>query len=605
MDDFVREDLDEDIPAEARRHLQEAATAEARWREDAKEDLMFRTGDQWPEKILRDREVAGQPSLTFNLIPKFIRQITGDARQNKPAIDVHPVDSKSDKLTARVIKGITRHIEYNSKADATYIEGLEQSTLTGQGYWQVTTRYVDDESFDQDIVIEPIHNPLSVYFDPLSKKPTREDAMWAMVREWINKDVYKQLYGNKVKPQKDALDAVNDANKDMEWFSDDAVAVANYYKKEPKKYTLNHWSYPTVDGEKADIVLKEEEPEPVGATLVKSREVEAFEVYCYKITGYEIIEKTKIPGKYIPIIPVNGEVINLEGMSYRHGIVRFMKDPQRFWNYWLTMATEQVALAPKAPWLVTPEMIEGFQNEWDNAGSANYPYLKFRPDPAAPGASPRRESPPQLSPAYPVLLQIAQNGLNDTTGIYKPALGQESNETSGRAILARQREGDTGSYVYIDNWVSAIEFTGVVILSMIPEVYDTARIVRIVGDDDEISMVPINQLINVEGVNHLYDLTVGRYDVRISTGPSYTTKRIETANSMLEFVRIYPAAAPLLGDLIAKNMDWPDADEVAGRLAQAAGMQSQGSAPGPTGGPGQGPIIPGGAPITQPGPPIA
>jgi hypothetical protein len=442
-----------------------------------------------------------------------------------------------------------------------------------------------------------------------------------MEKEWINKEVYKELYGNKADGGSPMAIDTGQGDQDLQWYSDDAVAVANYYKKIPVKKTIRHVRYPIVsdtptltgEPEMGDIILGPDEPMPLGAELVKSREVEEYKIKCYKITGNEVIEVTDIPGRMLPIIPVNGETVNVEGVRYRHGIVRFMKDPQRFWNYWLTMATEQVALAPKAPWLVTPEMIEGYKNEWDAAGSANYPYLLYRPDPSSPGSKPSREQPPQLSPAYPVLLQIAQQGLNDTTGVYKPSLGQESNETSGRAILARQREGDTGTYVYIDNWIQAIEHTGVVIVNMIPEVYDTARVVRIVGEDDEISMVPINQVMNIEGMDHVYDLTAGKYDVRISTGPSYASKRIEIANSMLEFLRIYPAAAPLLGDLIAKNMDWPESDEVAARLAQASGQGQppQPGAPGPipgaqpqtnpTGGP---PIIPGGAPITQQGPPI-
>ena len=306
------------------------------------------------------------------------------------------------------------------------------------------------------------------------------------------------------------------------------------------------------------------------------------------ITGNEELKSSIEPGSYIPLIPVLGESVNVDGKEYLHGIVRFSKDPQRHYNYWMTMGTEQIALQPKIPWLVTPTMIEDYQTEWDNSAEMNYPYLRYKPDPMSPNAVPSRAQPPTLSSAYVQMMSNAKEGLNDTTGIFKPSLGQPSNEQSGRAILARQKEGDTSTYVYIDNWVKSITYAGEVLLDRIPKIYDAARVVRIIDDKDEEQMVPINQDESIDGLERIYDLSVGKYDVRVMTGPSYLTKKTEMANSMLEFMRIYPAAAPVLGDLIAKAMDWEGADEVAERLKALA--QHQGLLP-----PDQ-PEVPGAAP---------
>jgi hypothetical protein len=257
----------------------------------------------------------------------------------------------------------------------------------------------------------------------------------------------------------------------------------------------------------------------------------------------------------------------------------------------MTMGTEQIALAPKIPWIVTNTMIENYANEWDTANEANYPYLRYTPDPAAPGAKPERLPPPELSPAYVQMMQMSSQGLNDTTGQFKPSLGQESNETSGRAILARQKEGDTSTYVYIDNWVKAVTYTGKILIDLIPKIIDTERVVRIINDQDEEEMITVNNA-EPDGVERIYDLSVGKYDVRVITGPSYTTKKIEMANSMIEFMRIYPSAAPILGDLIANAMDWEGADVVAERLKALA--QHQGLLPPDPGS--QPPAPPGGQP---------
>ena len=595
---------DTDILSQAVRHVTDAITAESTFRDEALEDLKFRIGDQWPDKIKKERESVGQPCLQFNLIPKFIRQVTGDARQNVPSIKVIPVDRFADKNTAAIFKGMIRHIEYHSDASDVYVHGLEQAATIGRGWWQITTDYVDHESFDQEIYLKRVDNPLSVYVDPMATGPCYVDAEWMCIREWVNIETFKRDYPD-TDPQPGNVSIIDGLDREH-WYSEDSLCKAAYWVKEPAKRKLLHVTITQPGKAPYDSTIFEDDShlETVkqfsNVEIVKSREVNAFKVKCYIIVGHEILDVKEWSGQYIPLIPCIGESVNVDGNEYLHGIVRFAKDPQRHYNYWMTMGTEQIALAPKIPYLVTGTMIEDFQSEWDTAHESAYPYLRYKPDPQAPGAKPERLPPPELSPAYVQMMQISQQGLNDATGQFKPSLGQESNETSGRAILARQKEGDTGTYVYIDNWVKAVTHTGKVLIDLIPKIYDTPRVVRIINDKDEEEMISVNNDAP-EGVDRIYDLTVGKYDVRVITGPSYTTKKVEMANSMIEFMRIYPGAAPVLGDLIAKAMDWEGADEVGERLKALA--QHQGLLPPDPGS--QPPAPPGAPPPGQGTPPGA
>jgi hypothetical protein len=610
----VSDDDAADVISEARENLVQCMTAEGDYREKAVSDLNFRVGNQWPAKVMQDREQAGQPCLQFNLIPKFIRQVTGDARQNVPGINVVPENSKASKEVADVLKGVVRYIEHASVASYVYAKGLDSSAASGRGYWRVDTDYTDDDTFDQEIRIFPIVNSMSVYFDPLAVGPCYQNAEWCIVRQWQNKKGFERDNPGK-NSYPDAIEGAIGSQSD--WFKPDAVCIAEYWRKE------------SVDDELLSVKIFPQDPDiqpyettitksdmlkkypDVEITVLKRRKITRPNVVCYTITGNDVIHKRDWPGKFIPIVPVLGEETNVDGKDYLAGIIRDMKDPQQAYNYWMTMLTEQIALAPKVPWVVTDFMIEPYKQEWDNMNNRNYPYVRYRPDPANPGG-PQRQQPAQMSQGYAQMMQFAQGALNDTSGIFKPALGQESNETSGRAILARQKEGDTGTYVYIANWLLSVQYTGQIIVDLIPKIYDTERVLMILDENEEMQQIPVNQQFESEDtpgqkVQKIYDVRLGKYGVKVTSGPSYTTRRQEGANSLMEFMRIYPDAAPVIGDKLAHSMDWDGADEIGDRLKALAIQKgflapdaSTGQPPPQTPQGGTPPQGPGGPPVAGP-----
>lgn len=552
-----------DVLSDVRKRFDVAWQHEQQNREEAREDLQFRAGiGHWPESVKQDRTDKDRPSLTINLTPQFVRQVTGDIRQNQPSIRVRPVDSGSDPDVAEVFTGLIRHIEQASDAQVAYITAADASATCGIGNFRILTEFADDETFEQDIRIRRIRNPFAVYWDPDADEITKSDARWCFVSERLTKEAFLARY-----PDASMVDFEGNTESEdwiSDWWNGETVRIAEYWVKEPTgKKTI---SLPLDDG------------------MERTREVETHRVVRYVVNGAEVLEgPEEWAGKYIPVIPVVGEEVHVGERVVRHGIVRFLKDPQRLFNYWRTAGAEAVALAPKAPWTVTPAMIEGHKDKWDNANRGNPAYLPFNADPEAPTLRPER-----TDPAYPqnAMFQEAQQAsqdMNGVTGIYPPSLGEQSNETSGRAILARQREGDTGTFVYIDNLSRALRHAGVILVDLIPKIYETDRVVRILGEDDTEDFVRLNVPVLNEETGETVFATVladpktgapiykpaldaGKYDVQVTTGPSYSTKRIEAADSMMQFAQAVPQAAAVIADLVAKNMDWPGAEQIAERL---------------------------------------
>lgn len=556
----------------ARERFRLAEEAEDHIRDEALDDLKFRAGEQWPDDIENARKLEKRPCLTINRLPQFIRQVTNDQRQNRPAIQVNPVDDQGDPETAEILQGLVRHIEHNSSADIAYDTAFEHAVTMGFGYFRVITNYVDPMSFDQEILIKRIKNPFTVYFDPTCQEPDYSDAGWAFIVDELTEGNYKEQYPDS------ELASLNDwvsiGDHAPGWLSKNGVRIAEYFVIEQKRKTIVLLS-------DKSVIPKDKLPEtlPEDLTIVAERETLVPVVKWYKINGIEVLEETEWVGKWIPIVPVLGDEIEVDGKRELCGLVRFAKDPQRMYNYWATAETEMIALAPKAPWVMAEGQDEGYERQWDTANTKNYSRLVYKPKSLNGEALP----PPSRNYAEPPVQAITQarlqssDDLKATTGIYDASLGARGNETSGKAILARQREGDVANFHYIDNLTRAIRHLGRILVDLIPRIYDAPRVLRIIGEDGSQKTVQVNQPVQEQGVEKIYDLTTGKYDVIVSVGPSYTSKRQEAVESMMQLTQNYPKLAEIAGDLLVKNMDWPGAKEIAERIRKTLppGMAEQ------------------------------
>lgn len=534
-------------------------------REQAIEDLRFTAGFQWSDAARQERR--GRPMITINRSGQFLRQVSNPIRQNMPTLKVEP-DSDEQRAMSDVVNGLLRRIQYNSSAGHVYASAVEHMVACGIGWFRVTTDYLDDDTFDQEILIKRVFDPLSVYPDPAAREPDRSDMGWCVVSTVMPRETFKKRY------PKAGLASVDPPSNGgggslITWNTSDYVRVAEFWKREERTKTLallrdGQMVELTSMGQKQLAMLKEQ------GLIVNTRQAKDYEVKMHLVGGEDVLDdEYECPCSWIPLIPVIGAEIPLEDGVYRHGIIRFQREPQQLHNYFMSVAAETLGQQPKSPYLVTANMIKRFKGLWDNANRDATPYLPYDPDPQAPSAAPSRIEPPPIPSGLIQMAQMLSDDMKSTTGIYDAALGNRSNETSGVAIGARVQQGEQATFHFVDNLEHSLEHLGRILLDMIPDVYDTERTLKIRGEDDTEKSITINQTVmEFEGQPiKLNDLSETAFkSVRVVLGPSYASKRQEALQNLLQLVQAVPAIAQVGGDIIARNLDFDGADQLAERL---------------------------------------
>lgn len=581
------------ILREAKDRFERCKTWESAWRDRALFDAKFANGDplnawQWDTNVKTER--GARPCLTYNQVRQHNLQVINDARQNKAQIKVTPTGGRATYEAAQVFSGIIRSIEYRSKAVDAYSTAIYHQVETGIGYVRVETDYVDEQSFDLDLWIRRVPNPLSVYMDPDCQLYDKSDAGFAFVFTDMKREDYEAEYGKEQNPAPATLDHTSDG-----WNDKDHVRIAEYWRRNTADSTIHQLSDGTVvrdDDIPADL------RDQIKAMIVNSREVAVPEIEWFKLAGDKVIERREWPGKYIPIVPFIGEETVIDNEMDRKGHTRAQIDAQRIYNYWASAAVEQVALQTKTPYVARIDAIQGREEQWATANVKNWSVLVYNGIDEQGGAipPPARVEPPQMAQAYITGMTIARQDLMSVTGQYQSELGMPSNERSGVAIQQRQRQGDTATYHFIDNQAKGIRQIGRILIDLIPRVYDTRRVVMTLAEDGEENKVAVapdspepHQFIGPGPDGQPQPLTpgdaqkmqedpeqpdpsiifnpnVGTYDVEADVGPAYGTQRQEAANAFAQIMQQNPAAFQIVGDLWAENSDFPNADEFAKRM---------------------------------------
>lgn len=557
---------DEKTLAEAQARFRLAEEAESENRTESLDDLKFAAGDQWDPQIKAARAAKRRPCLTINRLPQHIKQVTNDQRQNRPSIKVHPVDDRGDLDTANIYSGLIKHIEYNSNADAAYDTAFDSAVRGGLGYWRVVTQYVSPLSFDQEILIKRIRNRFSVFFDPFSQEPDGSDANFAFITEDLSEDEYRRAHPKSKLAQQGEWEAAG--NTAPAWMGSKSARVAEYFYKEFREAEIVQLA----GGEVVEKAKLSEFAEQMvmrhgispNLKVIDTRTTQIPVIRWCKLNAVEILDNRDWPGSFIPIVPVYGEELDIDGKRILKGIVRDAKDPQRMLNVWKSAETEVIGLAPKAPYIADAKTIEGFEHIWATANTENHSYLPFNSRPDAP--PPQRQS---FEPAVQAITQaamLAADDLKATTGIHDATLGARSNETSGVAIQRRNTQAQTSNFHFVDNLTRSLRHTGRICIDLIPHIYDASRASRIIGEDGTAEVIRLNEAFEHKGKAVTYDMSVGKYDCTVDVGPSFASKRQEAAASMTEFARAVPQVAAVTADLIAKAQDWPGSQEFAERI---------------------------------------
>lgn len=551
-------------------------------REWALEDLEFLAGDQWDETIKADREAEDKPCLTINVLPQFVGQVIGDRRINKTTIKVRPFKDGTEEI-AEIRSGLIKSIELFSRAERAYDAACEDQVGCGIGGLRVDLEYAGNDVFDQDIFIRHIPNPLAVLWDRMSVDPTGRDAKHCFVTDKLPREVFEKNFPDYPVPT-GGFGTNNQIRSG--WWDSDSVRVTEFWEliDKPAVFAM------MMDGSVEDVTDKDPASyegklwrHPVtGATKVRK----SFRTYArmHLVTGFCILGKPyEVPCTRLPIVRVEGRTVRVGDDRVRFGLVRFAKDSQRLKNYSRSVAAETIALAPQAQWAGPADAFEGLEEHWDRAHLNGAGPLIWNKNASAP---PERLAPPQMPTALLQEAQLYQQDIKDTTGIQDASLGVRSNEVSGKAINARKLEGDVATSMYHDNLNCAIEEVGDIVNQYIPIAYDSTRTIRVIGPDDKHKLMVINGQDDESP-----DITKGKYDVVLETGPSFTTQRQEALDGMMTLFQTAPDLLPLFLDILAKNMDWPGAYEIAERaknmpqIKQLAGEDDQGDGQGQDGQP--------------------
>lgn len=523
-------------------------------RKEALDDKQFVAGEQWDPEVLEHRK--GLPSLTINTVPQFTAQLVGDWRQNRNAVKVVPAED-GDVDIASIRGDLVRGIETKSRASRVYDDAFESMIQCGEGAFRVSVEYAKDDVFDQEIFIRPIDDALSVVWDRMSVDPTGRDARHCFVDDTLPIKEFKRRYGNE-----DISTLSQNAKailRSTGWLNDEEARITEHWRMIERDRLLALFADGSVHVMEAETVddLIEQHGKPI-----QTRIAPCLYAQMHLVTGFALLEG---PYEYklnrLPIVRMTGRIVNIAGRRVRYGLVRFMKDAVRLRNFWRSVAAEQLGYAPKAQWIATESAVEGREDEFRKAHMSRDPLLVVN-DEAIIGQNIERITPPEPQMALLNEAQVNAQDMKDITGIHDASLGIKSNETSGKAILARQREGDVASFTYYDNGDASILEAGDVVNQLIGQIYDATRIIRTIGEDESIKFYKINDPSDPRSPN----LATGTYDVVLTTGSSYTTRRIEAAEAMMNAVQVYPEIMQIAGDLVVKAQDWPGADELSERL---------------------------------------
>jgi Phage P22-like portal protein len=556
------------------------------------EDLNFvynsEAQGQWDPVVLQNRR--GRPSYTFNRVIGPVNMVVADMRQSRPNGKVRPLSGGASQAVADILAGLCRSIEQQSRADGIYKQQYKYAVAGGYGAWRIMPEYMDDDSFDQVLRIIDIPNPQTVLFDPECNDPCAGDAMRAIVSDRISLDKYRALYvpqgEGDAHGRGDAPSGFGDVNgmsfqmsrDSYGWFTDKEVRVAEYFERVPSRKKIALMSNGDVIEHTPALQAADEHHKTSGfgpdkaIRIMRTRSSVAWQVMWVKVDGTHVLEgPIMYKWKRIPIVRCPGRYVNIDGRKKLQSLIRHSKDAARAYNSRASDIIERSALLPKAPYLVTENMISGYEAAWQQANVEPRPYLPYKIDmnaaKAGIKAGPERVPPLDVPAGAIALAQMAIQDIQATTGFFDPALGnaEDMNRVSGKALVQHTRRSDLGSYEFIDGYASALQLTWDIMIDQIPSVYDAERIERIIGQDGVEHLVELNKQ-EGHGTNIVNDLKKGRYDCTVTIGPSFQSARQETLQTLIDAAQTIPAVAQVCPDLLAKNIDSPDADEMARRL---------------------------------------
>lgn len=587
-----KEDKNEAIIKEALQRFERSKTVDADNRKCFEDDQEFIAGDQWDPDLKEDRLEAGRPCLVINKLPNIVARVTGEHRMNKIGINVIGVDKLSDPKVAEIQEGILRDIEYNSFSDIKQNKALESATQSGRGWLRLLTQYCDDKSFDQEIRIGLIDDISTVYYDvDAPDKMFLSDAKYNFISYLIPKEDFKERYPNSTPVDSNYVKI--EANKLADnWYDGGNVRISEYWRRvlvgTKKMFLFDSGDIKREDEfENKDLLgkietnsdgtIKNSDLFPENFRPMKWRNVEIYKVEQYIISGRDVLDgPIDWIGETIPITPVWGREITIEGDRKFWGIIRFAKDSQRMYNSHASSAAERMRIIPVSRAVVSDELMKGHENDWLESNQDLKPCLKVNHDALRDvGGRIAILNPPPVATGESNERRFNSEEIHETTGIYPPSLGEKSSETSGVAIKARQTQSSISTYDFYDNLVRTVRYMTKKELEIIPKVYKDRQVVRIVGIDESVTIESLYEKIEVtdekgekKEMTILENMQTAKYDLRVKPGPGFESQRIEAQQKMFDLIKSMPDLAVYFMDILMETFDFKEADRIAKRLSK-------------------------------------
>lgn len=568
--------------------------AEDGWRDirlKAVDDIAFFHGQQWDEQLLNVARLKKEPTLQVNRLPQYVKQIENELRQKEMAITVAATDETGSEDTANIFTGIIRGIEQRSNAKSHYIQaaGENGALVPGIGYLKLVVDYADNQMFEQDITITSVRDPMKILCDPSVQEPDFSDAEYWFEFEDYSEKSFKRTFP---RAQCNSMELFPIGAKMSGWLGDKSIRVARFWYKEYTSITHYLMDDGSIVSEEMVESLEDDLDEggdygkkiaTVGGekkVILRDRQITSVKIKWLDMTGAEVLNEGDWAGSMFPFVAVCGPMSVVNGERDIRGIIRFAKDSQKMLNYMASSAARRIASANKSPWIVDMKSIAAYKQTWNQANTSNAPYLPYDAfdvnRAGQPNPPPQRAD--QTGQIQDLLLaaQKFENDLKATIGIYDAGLGATPNDQSGIAIKTLAQQGQNANFHFSDNLSSSLKRLGDVLVDIIPSIYDTPRIVKSVGADTQARLVKINQLIQEKGRMVEYNIrdAAGHYGVTINSGPAYATQKMAAIEQMTELMRINPAIAPYIQDIIAGNMDFEGKDVVRARLMKVLAIQA-------------------------------
>ena len=534
----------------------------------------FVMGSQWTEdesKLFIDYKKI---PLSFNKLAPLINHLLGEQRQNTPNLQVIPSDGVPVE-TAATREALVKDISLNSSAKRVYQNAFQQASIGGFGAYMIDTEYENNRSFNQIIVIRDIKDPTWCYWDVSAQSPCKTDGMCAGYRTRMSRKMFAGEYGKDLEASIGA-EANYDEGSATGWIfsTDNEITVISDYERVYKDEIIYQLSNSRVinakELKKLEVIMVEDQKfyfdNDELVTVENKRTVPKYTIVHRKIAGDWILEETDFPSEQLPVIFVDqNSYIDKSGKQICRPFIKDARDSQRYINYLGTQSAYLMRVSRYDQFLVSKENVKSPDTQiiWRDPATAQGGLVY---DESPNGNKPEQLRPPELSQSLITQYQRALSDIESCTGMYGTQVGEQGNETSGKAIDARTRRGNYNTYVPFDSLNRTVACGGQIIDEMIPKIYDSERSIMLNMPDRGVSEVTLNKQTDAYGSQIENDMRSGHYTIRLVPGASFEGQKQENLESIQTVLQADPSLFRLVADLYVENLPLANNIELRNRL---------------------------------------